>query len=153
MLNLNVFSSEHSNDSLSAVRHASLQGPSSPEPSMLAATSVPPQVLLCQARSHFALDTFHLQMRIHVKKCILVRKGFDKVDFAAEIGNALIIGQTPQSLKFAGHLCAQRSFLAMHSWGGCCSQPQFPACAHPPEGSSLQGHCSFLGPVWAPCQS
>lgn len=82
-----------------------LQGPSSPEPSSLAATSVSPQVLLCQASSHLVLDAFHLQMLIHVKKCILVTKGFDKVDCIAEIGNVLIIGQMAQSLKFAGHLC------------------------------------------------
>lgn len=83
-----------------------LQGPCSPEPSMLAATSVSPEVLLCQARSLLALDGFHLQMLIHVKKCILlVRKGFDRVDFTAEIGNVLIIGQMAQCLKFAGHIC------------------------------------------------
>lgn len=31
-------------------------------------------------------------------------KKFDKIDFPAEIGNVLTIGQVAQSLKFAGHL-------------------------------------------------
>lgn len=115
---------------MNAVGHASLEGPSSPEPSMLAATSVSPQVLLCQARSHWALDAIHLQMHIHVKKCILlVRKEFDEVDLAAEIGNVQIMEQMAQSLKFAGPLCVQCISWPCPPWGGCCSQP--PARVHP----------------------
>lgn len=131
MLNLNLFSSEHSNTSLNAVGHASLQGPSSPEPSMLAATSVSPQVLLCQARSHFALGVFHLQMHIHVKKCILVRKGFHNRNW--KCSDNWTNGPVSQ-------VC----------WSPLCSK-QFPGCALPGEGAALSPQPVFTPQKLHPC--
>lgn len=59
-----------------------------------------PQVLLCQARPHLALNEFHLQMLSHAKKCILlVAGGFYRRDFAAQVENVLIIGQNSSASK------------------------------------------------------
>lgn len=146
MLDLNVFSSEHSSNSLNAVGHASLQGPSSSEPSHISgptSAALPGQATSCFGCISSA--NVHPCKEMHPPEKRIWQSRFCSRKW--KWSNNWTNGPVSQ-------VCWSSLSLTQfpHGEGAALSPSPQTVFTHP-KGPSMQGHSSFLGPVWAPCQS